>query len=169
MDLLEVIETQTTRSYTNIQKAQHHLQSLPETSVRLDFHGVLDTLLPSQPLPSHHTYCVISFVGPTGITRNLVRQQIQERIETGQILFGVLVFQKGYTRQEKRSFIAPGGKAWVHAQLPKLPTSPIYFLDDHMEHIRSAQTLAPTTLCIHVQLQTRTLIETLQKLSVFST
>lgn len=146
MEVLEIIEDSGTIVYTDANAAQAHLESLP-ISVRLDFHGVLDTIPSIQPLPCK--VCVISYVGRISPLRAEARRQIQERILAGQILFGVLVFTKGYTRREKRTFVSPGSKAWVNAHLPSISGQLTCFIDDHIEHVRSTQYICPTIYCIH--------------------
>jgi hypothetical protein len=122
------------------------LQSLPPTSVRLDYHGVLDTISVTERLPSYHSYCVISYVGFQGEKHHLTKSELLDRIQARQILFAILVFQKGYTRKEKRVYTVPGSKAWVLAHLPE--SSPhTYFLDDHKEHLTSTHILCPRIHC----------------------
>ncbi len=123
------------------------LNTLPPTSVRLDYHGVLDTISPNKQLPEGHTYCVISYVGLNGEKHHQTRLELQQRIQKGQILFGVLVFKKGYKRKEKRAFTQPGSKAWVNANLPEEVGKPTYFIDDHKEHLLSTQLLCPHIHC----------------------
>ena len=113
-------------------------------SVRLDYHGVLDLVPPDSVLPTDCSVCVISYVGLRSPLRAAVREDIQRRIRLGQIIFGVLVFQKG-RRQSKNTYWAPGSKAWVNQHLGKL--GPCLFLDDNNEHIRSTQEMPG---CEHV-------------------
>lgn len=124
------------------------LKSLPPTSVRLDYHGVLDTIPVEEPLPKYHSYCVISYVGFQGQKHQQTKSDLLNRIQAGQILFAILVFQKGYARKEKRTYTVPGSKAWVHAHLPELLSKRgIHFLDDHKEHLISTQLLCPYIHC----------------------
>ncbi len=151
MDELIEIVFSTHHEIHNAETAPTALGALPATSMRLDLHGVLDTVTATTVLPTQFSYCVISFVGKKGPTRSIARNQIQERIQCGQILFGVLVFAKAYKAKEKRAFFAPGGKAWVLQHLPSSVNCP-YFVDDTLEHLQSAQALlTPFISCFHFQ------------------
>jgi hypothetical protein len=145
--MIEVVTREGVISSDRSDDATTILKTLPPTSVRLDYHGVLDTLSPNKQLPEGHTYCVVSYVGFNGEKHMQTRYELQQRIQNGQILFGVLVFKKGYKRQEKRTFTQPGSKAWVNANLPE--EKPTYFMDDHKEHLLSTQLLCPHIHCYH--------------------
>ncbi len=123
------------------------LKTLPPTSVRLDYHGVLDILPFSESLPEGHSYCTISYVGLNGEKHHQTKSELLERIQKGQILFAVLVFRKGYKRKEKRAYTVPGSKAWVNAHLLEVPGKSTYFIDDHKEHLMSTQLLCPHIHC----------------------
>jgi hypothetical protein len=145
--MIEVVTREGVISSDRSDDAIAILKTLPPTSVRLDYHGVLDTIPSSEPLPEGHTYCVVSYVGFNGEKHMQTRNELQQRIQKGQILFGVLVFKKGYKRQEKRTFTQPGSKAWVNANLSEEVGKPTYFIDDHKEHLLSTQLLCPHIHC----------------------
>lgn len=145
-DVIEIIQQNSCVIHT-IETAAQALRDLPATSVRLDLHGVLDTLEPTAILPTVHSYCAISYVGSQSPIRAVARQQIQERIATAQIMFGILVFSRGKGK-EKRAFFAPGGKAWIQQYLPSLgPRS--FFIDNAKDHILSTKALCPHIHCLH--------------------
>lgn len=120
--------------------ASHILNILPPISIRLDYHGVLDTTNEYDLLPNNN-YCVISYVGRNSPTRASVRNDLIKRINNNQIEFAVLVFVKGYSHKEKNSFIVPGSKAWVNKYIQPVVGKPIIFIDDTKEHIHSTQLL----------------------------
>jgi hypothetical protein len=125
------------------------LKTLPPSSIRLDYHGVLDTISSSEYLPNVHSYCVISYVGLNGEKHYQTREELLHRVQKGQILFAILVFQKGYKRKEKRAYVVPGSKAWVNFNLLQEVGKPTYFIDDHKEHLTSTELLSPHIHCIH--------------------
>ncbi len=145
--MIEVVTREGILFSDQIEESVAILKTLPPTSVRLDYHGVLDTLSPNKQLPEGYTYCVISYVGFNGEKHMQTRNELQQRIQNGQILFGVLVFKKGYKRKEKRAFTQPGSKAWVNANLSEEVGKPTYFIDDHKEHLLSTQLLCPHIHC----------------------
>ncbi len=121
-----------------------HLHQVP-ASIRLDLHGVLDILPSNIPLITNrneHTIACISFVGPK--TREEAMQDIRERILSGQIDFGVLVFQRGRGK-DKFTYVEEGSKAWVNYHIP-CPTSCL-FVDDSTDHLRSTKYLNPHITC----------------------
>ena len=108
-------------------------------SIRLDLHGVLDILPKEMPLcknRTNHTIVCISYVGEN--TQECAKKEIQARIESGQIDFGILVFQRGYGK-EKNTFIDVGSKAWVNKQLAC--SDRCIFIDDSTDHLRSTMHL----------------------------
>ncbi len=129
------------------------LKTLPPSSIRLDYHGVLDVISPSEPLPNVHSYCVISYVGLNGEKHYQTRRELLTRVQKGQILFAILVFQKGYKRKEKRTYVVPGSKAWVNFNLLQEVEKSTYFIDDHKEHLTSTELLCPHIKCIHYNIE----------------
>jgi hypothetical protein len=145
--MIEVI-TKNSIIFPDSEDSINILKALPPTSVRLDYHGVLDTLSSYERLPEGHSYCVISYVGLNGEKHYQTRNELLLRIQENQILFAVLVFQKGYKRKEKRAYIVPGSKAWVNFNLLEEPGKHTYFIDDHKEHLTSTEILCPHIKCI---------------------
>lgn len=72
------------------------------------------------------------------------KREIQARIGTGQILFGILVFKRGVGKH-RFSFEEPGSKAWVNRCLPtSSPSCLPLFVDDSTDHLRSTTHLMGT-------------------------
>jgi len=98
--------------------------------VYFDFHGVSDLFAESEKLTS--SKCVIiSFVGKKGARREQVRKSLLDRIRSGQIFAGVLVFTRLKGEMISRCV---GTKAWVISVLSKKVDKAI-FLDDSSDHI----------------------------------
>ena len=140
-DLVEIITPQIIQIFTTEywKEAEEVLKGLV-ADIRLDFHGVLDTL-PLTPLPIDKKIpiCCICFVGRQSQTRMDARGQISERIKSGQIEFGILVF--------KRGTIKVGTKAWVNSLL--LHKGERMFIDDSEDHILTTREKCPSIQCIH--------------------
>lgn len=125
MDLIEIILHLETKvfNYDQLEEAIALLKSLPSDIV-LDLHGVLDTVSATTALPLKSISCC-SFVGSHSPLRKEAAMVIKERIESGQIAFGVLVFK----RHEKERYEI-GTKSWycllVNAKM---------FFDDSFDHI----------------------------------
>ena len=108
-------------------------------SLRLDFHGVLDTISSTIKLTNLGLgidICVISYVGKFSQMRVHVRNEIKERIKSGQIKFGILVFK----RRRGEIYTKPGSKAWTNLALSQNKLS-AYFIDDSIDHIESTNSL----------------------------
>lgn len=140
-DLIEILTPIGIEIFTTEQskEAEEVLKGLV-ADIRLDFHGVLDTL-PVTPLPIDKKVpiCCICFVGRQSQTRIDARGQILERIESGQIEFGILVF--------KRGTIKVGTKAWVNFHL--LHKGERIFIDDSEDNILTTREICPSIQCIH--------------------
>jgi hypothetical protein len=111
----------------------------------MDLHGVLDILPNDVQLVKDRTknrIACISFVGEN--TRDEASKDIQERILTGQIDFGVLVFNRGKGK-DRFTFTEEGSKAWVNAHIPC--EVPCLFIDDSTDHLRSTKHLIPDMTC----------------------
>jgi hypothetical protein len=158
-DICELIVRPTSSqvfAHDSLAEAEAALKEL-SASIRLDLHGVLNCIEPEQPLTTHDKeICVISFVGVNSDTRALARKEIQQRIETGQVKFGLLVFNRGsQKKQDRNSYFKPGSKAWANS-LIKLPGDLIgRFIDDSEDHILSVKALCPHLDCIHFTLNSR--------------
>ncbi len=125
MALLELIFHDRTEEFTDVGMAEAVIQSL-SADMRLDYHGVLDSLPLDYKMPAHVRVCALSFVGRQSQTRADTRDAIKERIVCGQIGFGMLVF--------KRGTIKPATKAWVNRLLPSAHPVTL-FIDDSEDHI----------------------------------
>lgn len=112
-------------------------------NIRLDLHNVTDLLdknqkIVSDDLRKENPIVVISFVGKYSETRSNARNDIKERIRTGQIDFGLLVFKRGKKRYSKTSiFYKEGSKAWANNYIKT--TGSAVFIDDEGDHIRSVK------------------------------
>ncbi len=152
--MIEVVHYTYTVSFEE-QEAIQYLAKEP-IGIRLDLHGVLDSLPPTVQLPEKTV--AISFVGPN--THQVAIQEIQARIQTKQIAYGVLVFQRGRGKDANR-YVAPGGKAWVNCHIPFDGTC--LFVDDSKDHLRSTQFLVPSITCKRISSGNSTeLLELLQ-------
>ena len=105
-----------------IEEAQAFLSRF-KANLRLDLHNVADKLDPSYlfRVPA----CILSYVGRRSFTRNLARDQVKLRLKTGQIQFGILVFERG-RGEHKMRFTSPGSKAWVNFMLSVEPYSAVF-------------------------------------------
>lgn len=136
-DILEYITDESFTIFTEKQLtvAENLLKSLT-SDVRLDLHKTLDTLSPNTKLPTKNNCCV-SYVGNLTVTRITAREDIMERIGTGQIDFGVLVFKRGsYKSEERNSFTEVGSKAWFN-RLVQSTNECAVFIDDSEDHVLS--------------------------------
>jgi hypothetical protein len=80
----------------------------------------------------------ISYVGRTSKTRKIARDDIMDRIDIGQIDYGILVFKRG-RKDSKNIFIEAGSKAWVNRYLYHDPGILTLFIDDGEDHIESTK------------------------------
>lgn len=114
-------------------EAELFLSTMPAV-LRLDLHNTLDTVDPDVNIfPSS---CCISFVGRLSQRRLQARLDIQERIDTGQIKYGVLVFMRG---KRDQVFLEDGSKAWFNRVVPTEEGLAPLFIDDSLDHIMSVQ------------------------------
>ena len=104
-------------------------------SLFFDLHKVLDLLDDTYRIERNENTSIIvcSYVGRTSKLVKTAREQIEKRVASGQVDWGVLVFCRG--KNEKRdTFYEPGSKAWfcdlVNAD---------YFFDDADDHIKSVK------------------------------
>lgn len=166
-DIVEfILEPLNVKSYSinQLVDAEQFASSL-FADVRLDLHGVLDTVEPNVPLglPYGNDACCISFVGALTTTRITARKNVIERIAKGQISFGVLVFKRGPRKNKElcNAFQEPGSKAWINALIKggKL------FIDDSLDHVFSVESIGiPGLVCKHFNVAeySHTLIEFLK-------
>lgn len=106
----------------------------------LDLHGVVDTVDPTIRL-SDWPICVISFVGRSSRTREVAHDDIAQRINSGQIHCGCLVFQRpkysGVEIPEERLI---GSKAWIiNEYCSVIPFDQCVFVDDGEDHVQIVQ------------------------------
>lgn len=123
-------------TYKHFQKndAEKFLLELSKglVDVVLDFHGVLDTVEKNVKFTKSTVVC--SFVGKLSKNRIQEREEIWDRIESGQIKWGCLIFKRGPFNDKNFSnnFTVDGSKAWFCSFVkPKL------FIDDSWDHINS--------------------------------
>lgn len=143
--------------YDSLEEAERVLKTL-SASLRLDLHGVLDCIEHNKTLQttSKHTICVISFVGVNSETRRLARKEIQTRIQTGQISFGILVFNRGSEKKSDRNtYSKPGSKAWVNSLLQLPIDIPGIFIDDSEDHVLSVKHACPQINCVQFTMNDR--------------
>ena len=157
--LIEIIHSTSIHKYKSAVEAERHLAKYP-ANIRMDLHGVLDILPNNIDLVKDrkkNTIACISFVGET--TRDAAAKDIHERILTGQIDFGVLVFVRGKGK-ERFTFTDEGSKAWVNKHIPcesqgwqssqtlqNCKSGPCIFIDDSTDHLRSTKHLLPEMTC----------------------
>lgn len=141
MDLVEIL-TNTNNGVSSqifneneVNDAENWLNNHPVV-VRLDLHGVVDILDVDTPLPE--SCCIVSFVGKFSKTRSYAREEIVNRINSGQIDFGILVFKRGKGRN-RNFFNEVGSKAWVNKCLPRKRNVKNIFIDDSYDHYISVK------------------------------
>ena len=150
-------------SISELKQAEDELKSLPGIDIRLDYHGVLDTINKDVKLgykryevcdsssdsedevciPIYNdradNICCISYVGQLTTTRISAREDMMDRMRSSQILLGILVFARGSKRfpEEGDRFVDPGSKGWANKLIP-YNNKPI-FIDDSEDHVKSVQ------------------------------
>lgn len=123
--LAEIITREGCTEYVDVSAAEVALRALT-AGIRLDYHGVWDTLPAEFACPGA---CILSFVGRQSDTRRETRVAIQEAVAAGRVSFGVLVFKRGTTR--------PATKAWANS----LIDDPALFIDDSDDHLETTHAL----------------------------
>ncbi len=142
--LIDIIHTSTQCTYMNPVEAERHLSNYP-ANIRMDLHGVLDILPKDAALLKNreaNTIVCISFVGEN--TCDEAAKDIHDRIQTGQIDYGVLVFKRGKGK-DRFTYTEEGGKACVNQHIPS--NGPAIFIDDSTDHLRSTKHLLPNMTC----------------------
>jgi hypothetical protein len=153
--IIEIIRN-TRKPYKIFDKEDEAIKYLEQltANIRLDYHGVLDIIPPDIPLLTENrelnSICAISFVGRTSPTRTDVRNDLMLRIKNNQIDFGILIFNRGNTKN-KNIFTSIGSKAWVNKHISCHSPKKCLFLDDSNDHIRSTQYLLGNEI-IHAEL-----------------
>jgi len=161
MALIEVVYASSWVVFEAHDAAMRCLQRL-RCGLRLDYHGVLDTVSPETCLVSGASICALSYVGERSLMRSVVRRDLMTRIQSGQIDIGILVFRRGFGVERNRFSVA-GSKAWVNAWLGVWSGVPV-FLDDSMDHVRSVRWLMGDSVVAMRYLKRDTLVEQLQSL-----
>ncbi len=135
-------------SNTDLNNANLHLLSLNKVDIVLDLHGVLDTVDQDKVLSHNNSIVCCSFVGKHSKNRKSARKEISERILSGQIMWGILVFQRKRNRKNVfQKCYKDGSKAWF-CKLVKAK----YFLDDSIDHVESVETIENSvTKAYHVK------------------
>jgi hypothetical protein len=99
--------------FYNEQSAVDELQKW-EANIRLDLHNTLDTVDPREILPTNSVnICCISYVGNITQTRTQARLDIINRIKSGQIKFGALVFKRGPHKDPQKVLFVDDSKDHV--------------------------------------------------------
>ena len=111
--------------------------------IRLDLHDVLDIMDDETKLLSNedrklYKIGALSYVGRNSKTRNIARNDIMDRIDIGQIDYGILVFKRG-RKDSQNTFTEAGSKAWVNRYLYHDPGILTIFIDDGEDHIESTK------------------------------
>lgn len=141
-DILEYVTVNNFQIFTEKQLADaEKFLKKQKANVRLDLHKTLNTISVNTKLPTDSTCCV-SYVGCLTATRVDAREEIMERIQKGQIQFGVLVFKRGNPKNENRnSFTEIGSKAWFNSLVRSDVDIPL-FIDDSEDHVLSVGCIA---------------------------
>jgi hypothetical protein len=131
----------------NVEEAENLLNKL-RMDIRLDLHGVLDlididkSLINIKKYREEYIIGAISYVGRMSNTRNKAREEIKDRINSGQIDYGILIFKRGKRKKNKKNyFIKPGSKAWVNKNLLYFSNISTIYIDDGYDHIESTKFL----------------------------
>lgn len=156
-DLCEII---TSSSIDIFQKEEDVIKALEfgdlkrDICLRLDLHDVLDTTDPLDKL-SDQRICGLSYVGKTTKTRKDAREDLQSRIKSRQIVYGVLVFKRG--KDKHAPFTDVGGKAWFNTLLEN--TCNPLFIDDSLDHVISVQSVGVKSVQMFQQDMLKDLID----------
>lgn len=140
LDICELID-HTGEHYFSSENVQEFEDYISKNGmiVRLDLHGVLDTIPQSVKFENSINICCVSFVGSTTKTRIEARREIKKRLGT-QVDFGILVFSRGRD-QNKNFFQEKGSKAWVNQLIPIPENKKAVFVDDSYDHYNSTKAL----------------------------
>ena len=147
-DLMEIIYKRNDEAIHKIFKNQINAEKILNkytANIRLDLHGVTDLLnfdeqLIPDDLRETNKITIISYVGKYSDNRLGARKEVKERIKTGQIDFGVLVFRRGRRRDPSRNmFHESGSKAWANQFINT--NGPAVFIDDGEDHYESVKSM----------------------------
>lgn len=141
-DILEWVTVDSFKCFSEDEQslAEQLLKENP-SQFRLDLHKTLDTIDPKETLPDHT--CCVSYVGSLTQTRIGARLDIQNRIKTGQLKFGVLVFKRGSHRDPEAAnrYQEVGSKAWFNRCVPNVKGKVSVFVDDSNDHVLSVKSV----------------------------
>ena len=165
-DILELIteDSFTIFNISQIKEAEVVLKNL-EADIRLDLHKTLDTLDDDVKLPG--SSCCVSYVGRLTETRIGAREEIQERIKSGQLIFGALVFARGSRKNPEAAnkFTDPGSKAWFNQLVQGTNT---IFVDDSDDHVLSVESIGVTSFQLYPENNLLVLLKNVMKNSLSS-
>ena len=134
MDMAILVTSKGAKTFTTFQleKFREEVAKYPTRPTIVDFHNVLDRVPPTTLLCSGMV--CLSFVKRTShYMREKTTREIQARIGTKQLQYGVIVFERG-KEEEKYNFMKCGSKAWF-CKLVKATT----FVDDSLDHAASVR------------------------------
>ncbi len=132
-----------TKIFTNKEMAENVLKKYL-ANIRLDYHGVVDILnidekLIPDDMRNKFNICVISYVGKYSENRSSAHIDIINRIKTGQIDFGLLIFKRCRDKILCDKFHDVGSKAWANNLIQTDGKS--IFIDDSEDHYKSVQSM----------------------------
>jgi len=146
-DILEFVTADSFKIFTSDQTDESEsLLSELKADLRLDLHKTLDTIPIDTELPDKT--CCLSYVGQLTATRISAREEIQERIKSGQLNFGALVFARGSRKNIEacNTFKDIGSKAWFNLLVKS--DKPV-FIDDSDDHVLSVESVGIRSIQIH--------------------
>lgn len=119
--------------------------------------------------------CIISYVGRGTDTRLGAREDVIKRVQSGQVSFGLLLFERGREQDPNHErfadkFHLPGSKAWANRFIGILGSSQGLglvqglFVDDSLDHIRSVESLEDQIIiCKHHTGDSEDLLKTINE------
>ena len=168
-EIIEVIykgkhfKLNSTKETIDFLKKYKLFKSPNETFYVFDLHNVLDLLDQKYQIKRTSDKKVIccSYVGRYSPLRDTARSEIKERIKSGQIDWGVLVFRRGKERRNENPFLyhKEGSKSWF-CNLIKGD----YFFDDSKDHVESVKSTPNLNIKVIQILNRKKLIEQIEKL-----
>ena len=143
-DICEIIDNSGSHilNSSNLNELQSYINNV--ITVRLDLHGVLDTIPHTHIFDNFDKMCCISFVGSTTKTRLSARNDISRRIGH-QISYGVLIFSRGGPKYHDI-----GSKAWINSIIPLPINTTGIFIDDSNDHYESVKSFKIFNLKSHL-------------------
>ena len=109
----------------------------------LDFHGVADLYDCNENIPSPLHKCIISFIGKNRNTMASTINSIVPRIQSGEILLGILVYVK-------KDIPIEGTKGWIIKIIREiLPKLVIFYIDDSIININCIHKIKDNNIHIY--------------------